>query len=396
MAGQDIDAFRREVRAFLAAELPQDLRRSVLQHRRLGKEEFLRWHRILHARGWAAPAWPVEHGGPGWSVLQRHVFDEECAVAGAPDVPPFGTRMLGPVLMRFGTPAQVSRFLPRILRGDDWWCQGYSEPGAGSDLASLKTRAVLDGDHFVVDGQKTWTTYAQYADWMFCLVRTDPAAKAQRGISFLLIDMRSPGVGVRPIRTLDGDVEINEVFLDRVRVPRDNLVGTLHDGWSCAKYLLTHERTGAARVGRAKRELAFLREVAAAHRVDGRALRDDPVFAHDLQRLEVEVLALEHTALRLLQASAGGGGHGAEASILKLLGGRAAQAIAEKSVEAAGALALRFRAGQFAPCRDGEPEDEDGWAAPLAGYHLNLRKISIYGGTDEVQKNIIAKAALGL
>jgi len=395
----DIEAFRDEIRAFLSEHLPDDLRLSVLQHRRVDKDEHLRWHRILSARGWSAPAWPTEHGGPGWSVLQRHVFDEECAIAGAPEVPPFGVRMIGPVLMKFGTAAQCARYLPRILTGEDWWCQGFSEPGAGSDLAALKTRAVLDGDAFIVDGQKTWTTYAQYADMMFCLVRTDASAKAQRGISFLLIDMRSPGVSVRPIRTLDCDVEINEVFLDGVRVPRQDLVGELNEGWTCAKYLLAHERTGAARVGRAKREMAFLERVATMRDADGPALQDDPAFAQEMAKLRVDVLALEQTVLRLLDATAAGGGHGAEASILKLMGTSVTHAIAAKAVEAAGGFNLPFRQESFAApsAHDhGHGTDPSAWLATMAGFYLNLQKISIYGGTDEVQKNIIAKAALGL
>ena len=396
----DLAAMRAEVRAFLREQLPDDLRHAVLNHRRLGKQDFLRWQAILHARGWAAPAWPEEYGGTGWNVMQRHVFDEECALAGAPEVPPFGVRMVAPVLMRYGTPAQRQHYLPRILDGSDWWCQGYSEPGSGSDLASLKTRAVIDGEHFVVDGQKTWTTYAQYADMMFCLVRTDPDAKAQRGISFLLIDMRSPGVTVRPIRTLDGDREINEVFLDGVRVPRENLVGELHGGWSCAKYLLSHERTGAARVGRAKREMAFLRERAATRSEAGRALIDDPCMARDIARLEVDLLALEHTALRMLPVIDQDRGHGAEASILKFMGTSVAQAIVETSTRCLGVFAHPALPQDLAPAAGTPPEPalagRPEWAVGLAGFHLNLRKISIYGGTDEVQKNIIAKSALGL
>lgn len=393
-------AFRDEIRAFLRDQLPSDLRHAVLHHRRLGKEDYLRWHAILRERGWVAPAWPREHGGPGWSVMQRHVFDEECALAGAPEIPPFGVRMIGPVLMRYGTPEQRARYLPRILDGQDWWCQGYSEPGAGSDLASLKTRAVQDGDAFVVNGQKTWTTYAQHADMMFCLARTDPEAKAQRGISFLLIDMRSPGVTVRPIRTLDGDCEINEVFLDDVRVPRENLVGELHGGWTCAKYLLSHERTGAARVGRAKREMAFLRERAAARRVDGAALLEDPCVAQELARLDVDLLALEHTALRMLPLIAEERGHGAEASLLKYMGTSVAQAITAQSVRCLGVHAQAFAPEDMqreSPgCQAEGLGERPDWAAGLAAFHLNLRKISIYGGTDEIQKNIIAKTVWGL
>ena len=247
-----VEAFRDEVRAFLAEQLPVDLRRKVLEHKRLKKEDFLHWQSILRSRGWAAPNWPSEYGGTGWSLAQRLVFDDECAIAGAPETVPFGLRMVAPVLMKYGTQQQKDHYLPRILSGEDWWCQGYSEPESGSDLASLRTCAELKDGEFIVHGRKTWTTYAQYADMMFCLVRTDPQAKAQSGISFLLIDMRSAGVTVRPIRTIDGDTEINEVFLDGVRVPEANLVGELNRGWTCAKYLLSHERFGAARVGRCK------------------------------------------------------------------------------------------------------------------------------------------------
>ena len=242
-------AFREEIRAFLRDELPPELSEKVRSNRELTKPDMERWHAILNARGWLAAGWPEEHGGPGWDAVQRHIFEEECALAHAPRVVPFGVTMLGPVLMRFGTPEQKAHWLPRILSGEDWWCQGYSEPGAGSDLASLKTRAVRDGDHYVVDGQKTWTTLGQHADMIFCLVRTDPDAKAQEGISFLLIDMNTPGVEVRPIVLLDGSAEVNEVWLSDVRVPAENLVGEENRGWTIAKYLLGHERSNIAGVG---------------------------------------------------------------------------------------------------------------------------------------------------
>ncbi|MGT2460154.1 acyl-CoA dehydrogenase family protein (plasmid) [Cupriavidus basilensis] len=397
-AAVPLEAFRLEVRRFLGEKLPGALSRKVLEHRRLVKEDYLAWHRILLERGWAAPSWPVEFGGTGWSLMQRHIFDEECAIAGAPEVPPFGLRMVGPVIMAYGSDAQRQHYLPRILNAEDWWCQGYSEPGAGSDLASLKTRAIPDADGFVVNGQKTWTTYAQYADVMFCLVRTDPEAKAQAGISFLLIDMRSPGITIRPIRTLDGDHEINEVFFDNVRVPRDNLVGEMNQGWACAKYLLSHERFGAARVGRAKRELNYLKRVASERIVDGRALIADATFARDIARLEVDLRALEQTNLRLITRVQNGQGNGAEASMLKLLGTSLAQAISERMVQAAGVHALRYRSEDFqsaAECgADGQVSAHN--YGSVAGFYMNLRKISIYGGTDEVQKNIIAKSALGL
>jgi alkylation response protein AidB-like acyl-CoA dehydrogenase len=391
---RDLDTFRSSIRVWLKDNLPADLRRKVLEHKRLEKEDFLRWHRVLYRQGWSAPAWPQEHGGPGWCVMRRHIFDEECAIAGAPEVPPFGVRMVAPVLMKYGTEEQKARYLPRILAGKDWWCQGYSEPGSGSDLASLKTRAEATADGFVINGQKTWTTYAQYADLMFCLVRTDATAKSQEGISFLLIDMKAPGISIRPIRTLDGDHEINDVFFDNVRVPSTNLVGEVNRGWSCAKYLLSHERFGAARVGRAKRELTFLKRIAAERQVDGHSLAADPLFGQTISRLEVDLLALEHTNLRLIDRVQRNGGNGGEASILKLLGTTLAQSITEKMLEAAGMHAIPYRPEAFALNTDGSAGCE--WAGPLAGFYLNLRKISIYGGTDEVQKNIIAKTALGL
>lgn len=395
-ADLDLQDFRATVREFLAANLPDDLRHKVVEHKRLEKQDFLRWHQILRNQGWVAPNWPVEHGGTGWSVMQRHVFDEECAVAGAPETVPFGLRMVAPVIMAYGTTEQKAHYLPRILSGEDWWCQGYSEPGSGSDLASLRTRAELQNSVFVVNGQKTWTTYAQYADMMFCLVRTDFEAKAQAGISFLLIDMRTPGITIRPIRTLDGDIEINEIFFDNVKVPSANLVGELHKGWTCAKYLLSHERFGAARVGRSKRELAFLKRIARERLVDGKPLASDPVWAQAIARLEIDILALEHTNLRLMERVQRGGGNGAEASVLKLLGTTLAQAITERQVEAAGIHALPFRQDAFSLGQPQKGQLSPEWAGTLTGFYLNLRKISIYGGTDEVQKNIISKVALGL
>jgi acyl-CoA dehydrogenase len=388
-------AFRNEVRAFLSEHLPADLRRKVMDHQRLDREDFLRWHRILYRQGWVAPSWPAEYGGANWSMEQHTIFDEECALAGAPETQPFGLRMVAPVIMAYGTAWQKSHFLPRILSGEDWWCQGYSEPGAGSDLASLKTRARREGDHFIVTGQKTWTTYAQYADMMFCLVRTNPQAKAQEGISFLLVDMRSPGVSLRPIRTLDGGEEINEVFLDEVAVPLSHLVGEVDRGWTCAKYLLSHERFGAARVGRARRELAHLRRLAAARMVRGRPLSEDPVFADRIARLEIDTLALEHTNLRLIERDRRGAGHGAEASILKYLGSMLAQRISEALLDTAGEHALGYCPASLE--RDyaaGGPTVEQELEA-MPGFYLNLREISIYGGTDEIQKNIIARVAPG-
>jgi alkylation response protein AidB-like acyl-CoA dehydrogenase len=394
--GDDL-AFRDQVRAFLDAELPADLRHKVLNQLRLHKDDYVRWHRILARQGWAAPGWPREYGGPGWTPVQRHIFEEECARAGTPPVLPFGVNMVAPVIMAFGSPAQKDYYLPRILSCEDWWCQGYSEPGAGSDLASLKTTAVLkrdsDGDHYIVNGQKTWTTLAQYADMIFCLVRTDPTVRKQEGISFLLIDMHSPGVTVRPIVMLDEDHEVNEVFFDNVRVPAANLVGEENRGWTYAKYLLGHERTGIAAVGRSKRELARLKDLARREHKDGAPLLRDPLFAAKVADLEIELMALETTVLRVLaQADKA---PGPEASVLKLRGTEIQQRLSELMVEAAGPLALPFDPAYLEGERAHSVIDDD-FAAPLLPHYFNFRKTSIYGGSNEIQRNIISQMILGL
>ena len=386
-------AFRDQVRAFLASHLPPELQHKVRQHLRLTRDDYVRWHRILAAKGWAAPGWPVEYGGPGWTPLQRHIFEEECALAGTPQVLPFGVNMVAPVIMAFGSQQQKDYYLPRILSCEDWWCQGYSEPGAGSDLAALKTSAVRDGDHYIVNGQKTWTTLAQHADMIFCLVRTDPGVRKQEGISFLLIDMRSPGVTVRPIAMLDEDHEVNEVFFDDVRVPAANLVGQENRGWTYAKYLLGHERTGIAAVGRSKRELAFVKRLALREQKRGRPLLDDPLFGAKVAALEIELMALEMTVLRVL--ARGEAAPGPEASMLKVKGTEIQQALTELMVEAAGPLALPFDPAYLGGVREHAVAGDDD-AAPLAGYYFNYRKTSIYGGSNEIQRNIISQMILGL
>jgi alkylation response protein AidB-like acyl-CoA dehydrogenase len=393
--GEDL-AFRDTVRGFLEQNLPADLQQKVRKHLRMNKDDYVRWHRILAKQGWVAPGWPVEFGGPGWNSVQRHIWEEECARAGTPAILPFGVNMVAPVIMAFGSQAQKDYFLPRILSCEDWWCQGYSEPGAGSDLASLKTTAVrettADGDSYIVNGQKTWTTLAQHADMIFCLVRTDTGVRKQEGISFLLIDMHTPGITVRPIIMLDEDHEVNEVFFDNVRVPVENLVGQENKGWTYAKYLLGHERTGIAAVGRSKRELGFLKRFAAAQTVDGKPLLADPLFGAKVATLEIELMALEMTVLRVL--SQADKGPGPEASVLKVRGTEIQQTLTELMVEAAGPLALPFDPAYL----DGENEhsilDDD--AAPLAAYYFNVRKTSIYGGSNEIQRNIITQMILGL
>jgi alkylation response protein AidB-like acyl-CoA dehydrogenase len=390
--GDDL-VFRDQVRAFLEAELPADLRHKVVNHLRLHKDDYVRWHRILARQGWAAPGWPREYGGPGWTPVQRHIFDEECARAGTPPILPFGVNMVAPVIMAFGSQAQKDYYLPRILSCEDWWCQGYSEPGAGSDLASVKTTAVRDGDHYVVNGQKTWTTLAQHADMIFCLVRTNPTVRKQEGISFLLVDMHAPGVTVRPIIMLDEDHEVNEVFFDNVRVPVANVVGQENRGWTYAKYLLGHERTGIAAVGRSKRELARLKALARREQKDGAPLLRDPLFAAKVADLEIELMALEMTVLRVLADA-----HrapGPEASVLKVRGTEIQQRLSELMVEAAGPLALPFDPA-YLEGETGHSVIDDDFAAPLLPHYFNYRKTSIYGGSNEIQRNIISQMILGL
>jgi alkylation response protein AidB-like acyl-CoA dehydrogenase len=389
------DAFRADIRAWLDANLPQALRAKVLDHKRLSRDDYASWHKLLGTRGWSVVAWPKEYGGPGWDATQRHIWDEECARIGAPGVLPFGVSMVAPVIMKYGSDAQKAYYLPRILDGTDWWCQGYSEPGSGSDLASLRTRAERQGDHYVVNGQKTWTTLGQFADMMFCLVRTDTGAKKQEGISFLLIDMKTPGITVRPIITLDEDHEVNEVFLEDVKVPVENLVGEENRGWTYAKYLLGHERTGIARVGQSKRELVFLKRLAADQKKGGVSLLNDPVFSAKIAALEIEMMALEVTVQRVVASEANGRGPGPEASMLKIKGTEVQQALTELMVEAVGPQAAAFDPAYLEGEREHSLAGDDD-AAPLAAYYFNFRKTSIYGGSNEIQKNIIAQMILGL
>ena len=377
-------AFRDEVRAWIRENLPTELRDKVLTYRELTKEELLRWHKILAKKGWVAPSWPKEWGGTGWTVVQRYIFEEECGTAGTPPIVSFGVRMCAPVLLRFGTDAQKQRFLPRIYNGDDFWVQGYSEPGAGSDLASLKTRAVRDGDHYVVTGQKIWTTLGHYGDWIFCLVRTDTKTeKRQDGISFLLIDMKTPGITVRPIVLMDQGHEVNEVFFDEVRVPAEHLVHEEGKGWTVAKYLLGYERMGTGNIAGSKRELGRLKTMAGP-------LMNDTRFRDRLTRVEVELMALEITNMRFLDQLRGGRAPGADMSMLKIKGTEIQQAITELMVQAAGPFAQAFR-----PV-DGEDAGFDRLRASLIPRYCNVRKATIYAGSNEIQRNIIAKATLGL
>ncbi len=390
------EAFRQEVRTFVRENLPP----GIVERARRGwsylpKEDHVAWQKILYRQGWMAPGWPREHGGPGWSAVERYIFEEECAAALCPRIQPFGITMVGPVIYTFGGEAQRQRFLPRILASDDWWCQGYSEPGSGSDLASLQTRAVRDGGHYLVNGQKTWTSGAHKADWIFCLVRTDPEVKPQAGISFLLIDMRSPGITVRPIISVDGQHYLNDVFFDDVRVPRENLVGEEGKGWTYAKFLLGHERTGIAGVGRSKQRVGLLKDIARAERADGAALVDDPVFRRKIAALEIELIALEYTNLRSFAGAAETGKPGAESSILKIKGTEVEQTINDLLAEAIGHYAMPYDLNFLRPEWNEEPVGPE-HALGIMPELLLKRAASIYGGTNEIQRNIISKMVLGL
>jgi alkylation response protein AidB-like acyl-CoA dehydrogenase len=385
-------AFRDEVRGWLDANLPEDLRRKAADGEHYTKDELLRWHRILAKQGWVAPSWPEEWGGPGWDVTRRYIFEQETGLAGTPPIVAFGVVMCAQVLLKFGTEAQKKRFLPGIYNGDVFWVQGYSEPGSGSDLASVKTRAERRGDQYVVNGQKIWTTLGQHGDWIFCLVRTDLEAKKQEGISFLLIDMKTPGITVRPLILMDGGHEVNEVFFDDVKVPVENLVHEEGKGWTVAKYLLGHERLNTGRIGGSKRELARLKAFA-AKQVDGsgRSLMDDPRFRDKVTRVEVELMALEITNLRFLDAMRGGKPPGAEVSILKIRGTEIQQALTELLMQAVGPMAAPFKA-----VGEQQAVAFDDVVAGFTPRYANYRKTSIYAGSNEIQRNIIAKATLGL
>ena len=389
------EAFRSEVRQFLQEKLPTRMSDKVKSGLRLTREDMLEWHAILNERGWLANHWPKEYGGPGWGAVQKFIFEHECALAGAPRIVPFGVNMLGPVLIKYGSEEQKQYWLPRILNGDDWWCQGYSEPGAGSDLAAVKTTAVRDGDHYVVNGQKTWTTLGHYANMIFCLVRTDRDARKQAGISFLLIDMNTPGVEVKPIITLDGEHEVNEVFFTDVRVPVQNLVGEENKGWTYAKYLLTYERTNIAGVGFSVAGLERLKRIARKIQRNGRPLSEDPSFAARMARVEIDLENMKTTNLRVIAAVAGGGVPGAESSMLKIRGTEIRQEIFSLTRRAMGQYAQPFIEEALYDGFDQEPVGPEE-AASAASMYFNNRKLSIFGGSNEIQKNIISKMILGL
>jgi len=387
--------FREEVRSFLAEKFPKDIGEKAKAGIRFKKDDYFRWQHALYKQGWATPGWPKEFGGTEWSPMQSNIFDEECFAVGAPRMLPFGTRLVGPVIIHFGNDEQKARYLPGIQSSEEFWCQGFSEPGAGSDLASVKTRAVREGDHYIVNGQKTWTTAAHMADWIFCLVRTDPDVKKQEGISFLLIDMKSPGVTVRPIITLDGDHHVNEVFIEDVKVPVENLVGEENKGWSYAKFLLSNERTGIAGVGLCKQDLVALSDIARAERKNGAPLIDDPLFQARMSRLDIDLMALELTNMRMLVEDSGDGAPSAISSILKIRGSEIQQRTVELQMEAVGSYAMPWQQGPLEADWNGKPVGPAYAAARVPSY-FDRRKTTIYGGSTEVQKNIISKAILGL
>jgi alkylation response protein AidB-like acyl-CoA dehydrogenase len=389
-------AFRAEVRQFLRDHLPGEMAEKVANFKRLAREDFVLWQQILHRQGWGAPAWPKQFGGPGWSAIQQHIFDDECSLACAPSLPPFGVRMVAPVIMHFGTLAQQQYFLPKILSAEHWWCQGYSEPGSGSDLASLKTRAERQGDRYIVTGQKTWNTLGNYADWIFCLVRTNTESRPQEGISFLLIDMKTPGISVRPIKLIDGaETEVNEVWFDRVEVPVANLIGDENKGWTYAKVLLGHERVSLAAVSLSKRELLHLKALAKKTLSNGQPLLRDQRFRDRIAELEIEITALELTVMRVLSAEAKGGNPGPESSVLKIKGSEIQQSLAELRMQAIGEYAHAYLPEAWEPGWQSEPDGAGDWASFTSRY-FNMRKTTIYGGSNEIQRNIIAQRILGL
>ena len=391
--------FAQDVREFTRDNLDPKVARKVLEGSRLEREDFLGWHRTLHKKGWVGVGWPKSFGGTGWDSTQQHIFDEVTADAGAPQLIPFGLRMVAPVIMSFGNQAQQDYHLPKILSGENWWCQGYSEPGSGSDLASVNCKAerISDksGDHYIVNGQKTWTTLGQHADWIFCLVRTSSEGRRQEGISFLLIDMKTPGITVRPIIMLDQEHEVNEVWFDNVKVPAENLVGEENKGWTYAKFLLSHERTGIAGVGRCKRIVKRLHNVAKQAKSNGKPLIEDVRFRDRLAQVEIELRALEITLLRVLDAEREKRQPGPEASLLKIKGSEIQQVLTELTMIAAGPAALPY-------VREGEQGHADvAWLSSEAfryatGHYFNFRKTSIYGGSNEIQRNIITQLVLGL
>jgi alkylation response protein AidB-like acyl-CoA dehydrogenase len=392
-------AFREEVRAFIASHYPASVRAKQDAGVELAKDDYLLWHRIVARQGWSVPAWPVEYGGTGWSAVQRHIWAEELQRADTAPIIAFSTNLVGPVIYTFGTAEQKARFLPRIVAGDDWWCQGYSEPGAGSDLASLQTRAVRDGDHYVVNGQKIWTTNAHFADWIFCLVRTSNEGKRQEGISFLLIDMKSPGITLDPIYLVDGTRtpmrhEVNQVFFTDVKVPVENLVGEENKGWTYAKFLLEFERGGQAFGPRLRKAFRHLQTLSKTQMNQGESLSTDPQWREKMAAVEMEIDAIEMNELMFYSSLKTGDAPGNMGSVVKMRGTEVGQKVTELAVEAVGWYGTPFT----------ELRNYDSNIVPVGGEYVddvspryfNTRKTTIYGGSSEVQRNVLAKAMLGL
>jgi len=390
--------FRTEVVEFINDNFDADLRSKMAENRNnyLPKEDHVRWQQALSKKGWLTPDWPVEQGGTGWTTTQKYIFETEMANANAPGVIPFGIKMCAPVILKFGTEEQKKRFLPRMVSNEDWWCQGYSEPGSGSDLASLQMKAEDKGDHFLCNGSKIWTTLAQYADWIFCLVRTSSEGKRQEGISFVLIDMKTPGITVDPIQTLDlpieGAQEINQVFFNDVKVPKENLIGEVNKGWTCAKYLLEFER-GNAYAGRLKRGVQKIKDIANKEIDGGEPVAQNPSFNSKLTKLEIDIMALEMTELRILSKLSSGQNMGPESSLMKCRGTDLYQEVVSLAFEAVGTYSL-----PFIPLRPGMNDEPVGsvYSNGVAPRYYNARKVSIYGGSNEIQRNIMAKLILGL
>lgn len=383
---EDEEAFRLEVRAWIQEAMPEDMRKKARGAGGFKPEDSAIWHRILHAKGWIAPHWPKEVGGTGWNAARRFIFNEEMELAGAPPLSVFGLSMVGPLIISFGTDAQKKRFLPKILSGEELWCQGYSEPGSGSDLASLRTTAEDAGDHFIVNGQKTWTTYAQYADWIFCLVRTDPSAKKQAGITFLLIDLESPGVEVKPMLTLGHTPAFCDTFFDNVKVPKENVVGGINQGWTMAKALLGHERTMLAMIGPSRNVLQKIKRIAATKKIDGRPMLEDPIWRAKIARLEMRFRAHLMVSYRALADQQKGKMPGPESSILKLVGTKLIQELTELAMEVMGESSLTWNNQGVCP-----PIEES-----IGPYFCYERAATIYGGSNEIQRNVIAKMILQL
>ena len=389
-------AFRMEVREFIKNNLPKEIASKVADGKRISKEDIVTWQKILFKKGWGAPAWPKQYGGTGWTTAQQYIFEEEAADACAPIQLPFGLKMVAPVMMAFANEEQKAKYLPRIISGEDWWCQGYSEPGSGSDLASLKTKAERQGNYYIVNGQKTWTTLGQYADWIFCLVRTNSEGRQQEGISFLLIDMKTPGITVRPIIMIDREHEVNEVWFENVKVPVENLIGEENKGWTYAKYLLGHERTNIAQIGKSKRELKRLVRIAKQEQSNGKSLLEDVRFRDRIAHLQLELTALEVTNLRVISADEKKG-PGPAASLLKIKGSEIQQLLTELQMQAVGNYAIPYinESLNYGWTADDGINYPD-YAAALSGYYFNYRKTTIYGGSNEIQRNIISQMILGL